>query len=342
MVSTVRAEQTSNNFKSLPPSTSTRLSLADILLLLCVIIWAFNVPLVKLALDYINPLGLSLIRFSSAGLLLFFIARYREKSIAIRMKDLPAVMLCAFLGIALNQVFFVYALKNSTSSEVSLLMASTPTFATLIAWLTNQETIGWNFWKSLPVAIAGICLIIFTAQTAHFTGGWLGDLLALATAASWAAYTVIIRPLLKSYSISKLTAYITLIGAFMILPFGGEQLNLDVLTKLPGQVWLAVGYSTLASVVLTNFLWYFGVKQLGGPRTAFYSYLQPFVGVLAAALILNESIVIWQLAGGALVIVSMLIYRRKPTRYLEKNKSINQTGQLNNDGNENEIKTGSL
>ncbi len=290
-----------------------RISLADSLLFLCVTIWAFNVPLLKMVLGYLHPLETSIIRFGFAGIAMFVLVGFTERSFGIQMRHLPLIIACALMGITLNQVFFVYALSNTSSSEVSLLMGTTPSFAVLVAWLAGQEKVGKNYWQSLPISAAGIALIILTAPHAQLSGGWLGDLLAIATAGSWAAYTVLIRSLMHHYSISRLSAWITSIGTLFLLPFGIPQFDFGAMGTIPANVWFAIAYATLGAVVLTNVLWYFGVKQLGGPRTAFYSYLQPFLGVLAACLILGEAIVGWQVLGGVLVILGMIIYRRRQT-----------------------------
>jgi drug/metabolite transporter (DMT)-like permease len=286
------------------------LTFADLMLFICVAIWAFNVPLIKNILSYLSPLSTSIIRFGVAGLVLLAIVWFKERSLKIEWRHLPLMLLCSAMGIFLNQVFFVYALSNTSSSEVSLLMGLTPTFAVLGAWVFGHEKANANFWRSLPISFAGVILIVLTAPNAHLSGGWLGDILAICTAASWAFYTVLIRPLMRHYSILKLSAYITLFGTFMLLPVGLPQMNMDVISALPLQIWLSLIFATLAAVVLTNILWYYGVKKLGGPRTAFYAYLQPFMGVMAAALVLGEKIVIWQILGGVLIILGMLVYRR--------------------------------
>ncbi|HEX2911519.1 MAG TPA: EamA family transporter [Chloroflexia bacterium] len=282
---------------------------ADALVFLCVCIWAFNVPLVKACLQYFEPLEISVIRFLVGGLLFVVFVRLREGSLAVEKRHIPLMAGAALMGIFFNQVFFVYALKNTTSSEVSLLMAGAPTFATLLAWLFGQEKIRLNYWLSLPVAIAGVGLIILTTPGAQIGGGLFGDILAVFTAASWGAYTVMIRPLLKHYSAARVSAYVLLIGAIMLLPFGAGQFDWARIATVPGNIWLALTYSGLGAVVITNLLWFTGVKELGAPRTAFYAYLQPFVGVFAAFLILGETIVPWQIAGGLLVVVSMVLYR---------------------------------
>lgn len=292
--------------------------IADLMVLACVTMWAFNVPLIKGILQYMQPLETSLIRFGAAGIIFAVYVKLREGSLKIRWQHVPLMVGAALMGIFLNQVLFVYALSNTTSSEVSLLMAATPSFATIFAWLMGQEKIRLNYWLSLPLAVAGVGLIILTAPGAKLGGNLAGDGLAILTAASWAAYTAMIRPLMKHYSASLISVYVSLIGSAALFPFAFGQLDFGKMSLMPTGAWLALVYSTLGAVVITNLLWFTGVKELGAPRTAFYAYLQPFVGVFAAALILGETIVPWQIAGGLFIVGSMIIYRVKFSRRRQK------------------------
>lgn len=290
-------------------TTRLKFSRADALVFACVCIWAFNVPMVKSLLQYFEPLQTSLLRFLTAGLFFVIYVKFKEGSLAVKKRDLLLLAGAGLMGITINQILFVYALKNTSSSEVSLLMAATPTFATLLAWLLGQEKIRLNYWFSLPLAIAGVSLIVLNAPGAHLTGSLLGDFLALLTAASWAAYTVMIKPLVKSYSPSLISAYVLLLGTIPLVPLGISQFDFSRMGSVPWNIWLTLAYSTFAAVVLTNILWFTGIRELGAPRTAFYAYLQPFVGVFAAFLILGENIVPLQIFGGFFIVGSMILYR---------------------------------
>lgn len=318
----LREEKLALGRENLPPEQSTQSNLArsetsgftraDLYLLLCVSIWGFNVPLVKLVEGYLGPLAISILRFGIAGLIFLVLTWATEHTLAIKWQHLGLIVACALSGIALNQVFFVYALENTTSSEVSLLMASTATFATLTAWLLGFDKIRRNFWFSLPVSVSGVALIVLTQPGVKLGGTWFGVVLALCMAASWAVYTVLLRPLMQYYSAIKISAYVSLIGIVALLPFSINQLDPQKFAAVPAGDWIILLFCTLGAVVFTNILWYTGIKRLGSARTAFYSYFQPFVGVVAAWLILGESLVIWQLIGGVLIVLGLLIYRRKP------------------------------
>ena len=303
--------QTTKKSETLPKINISGFKQADLLLMICVSIWAFNVPFIKSILTYFEPLQISLIRIVSAALIFTVYVWFKEGSLKVQKQHLLTLIGAGFVGITLNQVFFVYALANTHSSEVSLLMGTIPSFATLMAWLLGQEKVRLNYWLSLPLAIAGVSLIILSTPGANLQGNLFGDFMALLTAFTWGTYTVLISPLFKHYSASLVSVYVLIIGAIGLLPFGISQFHWERLAVVPPHIWLYLVYSALGAIVLTNILWFTGVKELGAPRTAFYAYLQPFIGVFSAALILGEQVVGWQIAGGVLVVASMILYRMK-------------------------------
>src|SRR5690349_24108318 len=98
------------------------------LALLCVAMWSVNTPFVKLLLGNvpIPPFELAIIRYGSGAIFYTIYVLLREKSLRVSLKHLPLLALAGFIGIGLSQICFVNALSNSTSPEVSLLMALTP------------------------------------------------------------------------------------------------------------------------------------------------------------------------------------------------------------------------
>ena len=85
-----------------------RLELADLMLLVTVVIWSLNFTITKYALDSgFRPLAYGGIRFASAALLFAGVTYARERSFAMRRRDLAYLAVAALVGVFLNQVAFV-------------------------------------------------------------------------------------------------------------------------------------------------------------------------------------------------------------------------------------------
>ena len=117
--------------------------------------------------------------------------------------------------------------------------------------------------------------------------------------------------LLGRYRPLTLAGLVTMVGAVMLVPFGAvEALNRHPHITGP---WLGLlAYSALAAVALTSWLYLSGVRGLGPARTTVYSYLQPFLTVVAAGLLIGEPILPLQLLGGVIMLVGVAMGRPRP------------------------------
>jgi drug/metabolite transporter (DMT)-like permease len=146
-------------------------------------------------------------------------------------------------------------------------------------------------------------------------GGIGGDLwgyaLVLLGAATWAAYSVAIAPLMSRYTASRISAYTLAIGAVLLLVAGAPQLASQDYGSLPSLVWVAYVFAVLGPLCLTNLLWFNSIEQVGPSRASLYANLQPFLGAIFALLILSESITALQVGGGLLIAAGIVLSRRE-------------------------------
>src|ERR1700750_2031369 len=85
---------------------------ADLMLLATVTLWALNFTVTKYVISNgFAPVAYGALRFGSAALLFAAFTWWRERSFAIRRRDLVILAAAALVGIFLNQLSFVYAIK---------------------------------------------------------------------------------------------------------------------------------------------------------------------------------------------------------------------------------------
>jgi len=177
-----------------------------------------------------------------------------------------------------------------------------------------------SFWIGAGLTFAGVALIAAGAG-GGLVSGWKGDLLAIALAVTWAAYTLAIAPLMRRYSPYRISAVVLALGwaplALVSLPQISRQ---DF--HFSGTVWLGFAYAVIGPLFLTNILWFTAVDRVGAPRASIFNNMQPFFGVLFALLILSESIHGLEIVGGALIFAGIAYERvgqrpRAPVAELE-------------------------
>jgi drug/metabolite transporter (DMT)-like permease len=176
-------------------------SSADLFLLVAVSLWAANFAVVKFGIGEFNPLAFPVLRFGVGGLAIMAIVWCREGTLRVARSDLPLLMATAVLGITLCQLCFVYALANTSASDVALLGATGPVVTALLATAVGLEQLGRRHWFSVALGMTGVVLIVGGGADWRFGGSsLLGAGLALGAMVLSSASALPIRPLMQRYS----------------------------------------------------------------------------------------------------------------------------------------------
>ena len=283
------------------------------MLLVTVVIWSLNFTVTKYVLNHhFRPLAYSGLRFVAAAALFVGVTAFRERSFRLRTKDIPFIVGAAIVGISLNQIAFVYGTKLTTAATVALIFGTMPIITALLAAAGGIERLHTRFWLAAAISFAGVCLVALGSE-AGVSGDLWGYLLALIGAATWAAYSVAIAPLMTRYTASRISAYALTIGVIPVLVVGSPQIAGTDYGALPTLVWVAFVFAVLGPLFLTNLLWFNAIDRVGPSRASLYANLQPFLGAIFALLILSESITRYQIAGGLLIATGIILSRgREP------------------------------
>jgi drug/metabolite transporter (DMT)-like permease len=258
------------------------------------------------------PLAYATIRYFVAIAIFWLYTWWRERSFHIERADWRYVGIAAAM-IFLNQLCFVYSLEFAHASTVSLLFGSCPMFVGLISIVFLRVHLQRSFWIGAGLTFAGVGLIAVGAG-GGLVSGWKGDLLAIALAVTWAAYTVAIAPLMRRYSPYRISAVVLALGWIPLALVSIPQIARQDFS-FSGTVWVGFVYAVIGPLFLTNILWFTAVDRVGAPRAAIFNNIQPFFGVLFALLILSESIHGLEIVGGALIFVG-IAYERVGRRVL--------------------------
>jgi len=281
------------------------------MLLATVVLWALNFTVTKYVLEHgFQPLAYSTVRYGIATIIFTWFTFGAERSFQVRRQHIWLLVAAAALGIWLNQLSYVYALEYSSASTIALILGATPIFTALIAFAIGLERLHGRFWIAAAVSFAGVALIAL-GKSGGVSGSLKGDALGVATAATWAAYTVAIAPLMRSYSPYRISSVVLLA---MWIPFGAvsaPQLAGQDYGHLGGLVWLAVAFAILGPLVLTNVLYFGAIDRVGPSHATLFTNLQPFVAVIFAVAILSEKLTGLEIAGGVAIGAGILLARRR-------------------------------
>ena len=279
------------------------------MLLLTVVLWALNLTVTRYILTHgFEPLAYATVRYGLAVAVFIVIVLVAERTVRIALRDLPLAVLAAAL-IFLNQLAFVYALDSTSASTIELILGATPAFAALIGLALGLERLSRKFWIAATISFVGVGLVA-VGSGGDVSGDGRGVLLGLATAATWAAYSVAVGPLMRRYSASRISVVALGLAWVGILLVGWPQTT-DQELDLGWKVWALLVFATLGPLVLTTILWFRVIHRIGAARATLVANLQPFVAAVFALVLLSESISALQVLGGALIAGGILTARRR-------------------------------
>jgi drug/metabolite transporter (DMT)-like permease len=285
-----------------------RPEVADLMLLATVTLWALNFTVTKYVISHgFQPVAYGVLRFGGAAILFGGVTYAREHTFALGRRDLLTLAGAAVVGIFLNQLAFVYAIKLTTATTVALLFGTLPVLTGLFASLLGIERLGSRFWLAAVLAFGGAALVALGSGSG-VSGQLWGDLLGFAASATWAWYTVAVSPLLARYSTLRVSTVAFTIGSLPLLLVGLPQLTSQDY-GLGTTIWLLYAFAIVGPLVVANLLWFGGISRVGPSRAAVFANLQPFLAAIFSLLILSEPLTRVQVAGGLAIACGILLSR---------------------------------
>jgi drug/metabolite transporter (DMT)-like permease len=282
---------------------------ADLMLLATVCLWALNFTVSKYILTHgFHPLAYSSIRYACAGIIFAAITLAWEGSLRMARRDLPIVVFCTAVLFG-NQLSFVYALRFTTATTVALIFGTLPIFTALFARGSGVEQLPLRFWIAAGLSFAGVALVAL-GSGGNVSSNLKGDVLALFGAATWAAYSVAIGPLMRRYSPFRLSAVFLLAATVALFVAGSRQLA-DQSFHFGALVWIGFAFAVLGPLVITNLLWFTAIDRVGPSRAALFANLQPFLAALVALALLSEPITTVQIVGGVAIAGGIVLAPRQ-------------------------------
>lgn len=292
-----------------------------------IVIWGFSFILVDIAVETISPLSIALYRFIVASLSFVIIDIYTkfqknsknnknvmDNHMKFNKNDWILIIIASFAGISLfffAQYTAISLIGPSLPALFVCLLA--PVIITLFALvffnekLTNLKIIGF-----IIASIGGFFLVTggnlgnLTPKSPNF----IGYILALSTPLLWAIYATVTKKITKEKSNLKLlkyTAYLGTIELFIFVIIYGE-LESFISNLFNIMILLCALYLGIGCYVIGYYIWQNSQKNLNSSKVASFLYIEPFLTLLFSFLLQrSEVIVLWNIIGGIIVLIAVII-----------------------------------
>jgi drug/metabolite transporter (DMT)-like permease len=309
------------------PSQDSQISYAkkyfSLIILLPIIFWAFAFPFIKIGLEELSPINLTILRlFTTCGVFLVFLVFFPKKFTPIRRKDILPIFLLGFFGLVVYHLGLNYGELYISPSVASLIIATIPVFTVIFATLLLKEKVTKKIAIGVPLSLSGVVIISLTGTSGNpFEVVYLFAALAvLISAFVGAGYTIAGKKLLQRYSALSLTVYAFLFGSLGLLPFFSSSLITET-TALSWTGWGAVLFLALLPTVIGYILWYVALEIKTASEISVFLYFIPVLSTIISYFLFQEPITLLFIFGGALVIGGLIIVNMKKSNS-EKTKSL--------------------
>jgi drug/metabolite transporter (DMT)-like permease len=286
-------------------------------------LWAGALIAGRVAAPALSPYTTAFVRFVLASCVLLPALYLREGRFPRPSgRQLLLFLLLSLSGVVFFNFFLFSGLRTVTAGRSAVILAFTPAAVAISASLFLGERVTGRMIIGLALAFAGAVYTITEGNPAAAWRGGIapGDFFIIGCVICWAIYSLIGRVAMHSFSPLAALAYISALGALLLLPLALRQGELIMLAELPVQVWGAITYLGLGAAGLAHLWYYEGIRTVGNSRAAVFMNFEPAAAILLGLVILGEPVSLPVAAGAVLVMGGVILTtsrRRRPEGYPE-------------------------
>lgn len=271
------------------------------------LVWGTSDVASKVALDTVSPMMLAFLRVCLAAAICWCFARRRR---------LPSLLsgrlaLLGLVGVAGALLLQNAGLERTDAANGSMLQGAAPILVVIGAAAFLRESPGFSRWTGVSIALVGVAAITLSSSGTLTVGiSSNGDVLVLGSAVCFATFVIVGRPVFVAFgTLPVLAAAYTWAFVFMA-PVASIELAKNGM-DLPGFDTLGlILFLGLACSAAAHALWGYALRHIDASQAAVFDNVIPIVGVVSAAVFLQERPSSWELLGGGLVIVGAVLASR--------------------------------
>jgi len=281
-----------------------------VLLLSAVIIWGWTFVATKILVAELGPVEIFGLRLGIGVPFLGLILLVKRVRLRFTRAD-AGPLLAGGAVLTLHFLIQIAGLETTTATNTGWIIAVSPLALAVLSVAFLHERLGWTGILGIAVSTTGILLLV---SRGHVTDlGWLestGDWLVLASAHTWAIYTVVTRNVARRRDPLATTFVVLLIACVLTAALFVASADMASIRALSPRAVVATLYLAIPGLALGQWFWQEGVARLGAARAGVYLYLEPLATIGLAVPLLGEPFGPFIALGGGLVLAGVYVGQR--------------------------------
>ena len=268
----------------------------------------------KVVLEIIPPFSLVTIRLILGALTLAVVLLLRAFP-GISRSQVWQVLGVGFVGYGISLSLQFLGTKLSSAANGSLVTSATPAFVLLFAWMLLGEKITTPRVFALVLATIGVIAVIDPRSAQLNPDQFLGNLLLIGAAITWALYSVLVRKVTQNIDVLLFSLVAFLGGLPVSVPAAAWELSAAGIGEITFGVVAGVLFLGIISTALAMVLWNTAFAYVDASLASLTFFAQPVVGTFLGWLFLGENITPLFLLGGLLIGFGLVIASREPFQF---------------------------
>jgi len=243
---------------------------------------------------------LALYRAVLAALLIAaFLLVTKQKIPFSSIKKMVPLLLVSGMAMGINWILLFEAYKYTTVSVATLSYYFAPVIVTVVCPILFKEKLTGKQIVCFVMSTLGLVLITGIGDMGG-SSNFIGILFGLGAAAFYAT-VILLNKFIKNVEDIHRTFLQFLAAIIVLAPYvlvtGGVTLK-----DLDNVGWINLLIVGVVHTGITYCMYFSSLKELPGQKAAILSYIDPLVAVVISVTILKETMTLWQVIGGILIL----------------------------------------
>ena len=259
--------------------------------------WSSAFTSARIIVEFAPPLTALALRFLVSGAIGIFIAKLLGQTMALTRRQWTGVVVFGICQNALYLGMNFVAMQTIEASLAAIIASTMPLLVALAGWLFMGQRIRALGVAGLVVGVVGVTLIM----GARLSGGVdpFGLILSVLGVISLTVATLAVLGASSGGNVLMIVGLQMLVGSAVLWPAALALETFNVTWNW--QLIVAFGYTTLVPGLLATWVWFMLVGRIGMVKASTFHFLNPFLGVAIAAVLLGENLGPFDVLGVAII-----------------------------------------
>lgn len=248
--------------------------------------WSSAFTSARIIVAYAPPLSTLAVRFLISGLIAIVIARLLGQTWRLTPAQWWATII---FGVCQNVLYLglnFFAMQTVEASLAAIIASALPLLVALFGRLFFDEKIRPLGYLGLFAGMLGVVLIMGSRLSVGVDP--IGVIMCVVGAVALTFATLMVRSATSGGNLLMIVGLQMLVGAVGLAIVGLPFETLDV--EWRWELIAAFAYTTIFPGLIATVIWFKLVERIGSIRASTYHFLNPFMGVAVAAILLSEQL----------------------------------------------------